>query len=243
MGLWQILKGEQPGLLKSVLHYRNAGQFGEYLIDYALQSNGIEGERVVLINLYLPMKGKTTEIDLLMLHEKGIFVIESKYYSGWIFGSEDQLKWTQCFRNGRKEHFYNPVKQNRTHIRALAEYLSMPEEAFSSYVVFSERCTLKKVPQYFDGDITVCRRHTMLRLMRKRIKDAPVVYSHADIERLAGLLRPLTEVTKEEKQQHIEDLKTKCPFCGQPLVMRNGRNGTFWGCSSYPKCRYTRPLD
>ena len=72
MWLWQILKGEQPGLLKSVL----------------------------------PMKGKTTEIDLLMLHEKGIFVIESKYYSGWIFGSEDQLKWTQCFRNGRKEHFY-----------------------------------------------------------------------------------------------------------------------------------------
>lgn len=50
MGLWQILKGEQPGLLKSVLHYRNAGQFGEYLIDYALQSNGIEGERVVLTN-------------------------------------------------------------------------------------------------------------------------------------------------------------------------------------------------
>ena len=144
MGLWQILKGEQPGLLKSVLHYRNAGQFGEYLIDYALQSNGIEGERVVLTNLYLPMKGKTTEIDLLMLHEKGIFVIESKYYSGWIFGSEDQLKWTQCFRNGHKEHFYNPVKQNRTHIRALAEYLSMPEEAFSSYVVFSERCRKKK---------------------------------------------------------------------------------------------------
>lgn len=114
---------------------------------------------------------------------------------------------------------HNPVKQNRTHISALAEYLSMPEEAFSSYVVFSERCTLKKVPRYFDGDITVCRRHTMLCLMRKRIKDAPVVYSHADIERLAGLLRPLTEVTKEEKQQHIEDLKTKCPFCGQPLVM------------------------
>lgn len=123
---------------------------------------------------------------------------------------------------------HNPVKQNRTHISALAEYLSMPEEAFSSYVVFSERCTLKKVPRYFDGDITVCRRHTMLRLMRKRIKDAPVVYSHADIERLAGLLRPLTEVTKEEKQQHIEDLKTKCHsavslwLCDMAETVRSG---------------------
>ena len=33
MGLSQILKGEQPGLLKSLMHYRNAGQFGEFLID------------------------------------------------------------------------------------------------------------------------------------------------------------------------------------------------------------------
>lgn len=34
MGLWQILKGEQPGLIKSLLHYRNAGQFGEYLAHF-----------------------------------------------------------------------------------------------------------------------------------------------------------------------------------------------------------------
>lgn len=91
MGLWQILKGEQPGLIKSILHYRNAGQFGEYLIDYALQSEGVEGERVVLTNLYLPMKGKTTEIDLLMLHEKGI--------SGTSDGSD-----RDAGRNARNSH-------------------------------------------------------------------------------------------------------------------------------------------
>jgi len=31
-----------------------------------------------------------------------------------------------------------------------------------------------------------------------------------------------------------------CPRCGKSLVPRRGRHGPFWGCSSYPGCRYTR---
>ena len=31
----------------------------------------------------------------------------------------------------------------------------------------------------------------------------------------------------------------KCPLCGAPMVLRNGKNGPFWGCSKYPKCTAT----
>ena len=31
----------------------------------------------------------------------------------------------------------------------------------------------------------------------------------------------------------------KCPRCGKILKMRNGRFGTFYGCSGYPECKYT----
>ena len=31
-----------------------------------------------------------------------------------------------------------------------------------------------------------------------------------------------------------------CPKCGGVLMKRKGRFGEFWGCSSYPRCRYTR---
>ena len=31
----------------------------------------------------------------------------------------------------------------------------------------------------------------------------------------------------------------KCPRCGRILKMRNGRFGTFYGCSGYPECKYT----
>jgi len=34
-----------------------------------------------------------------------------------------------------------------------------------------------------------------------------------------------------------------CPRCGKPLVTRVGRQGKFVGCSGFPKCRFTRPLE
>ena len=50
---------------------------------------------------------------MLMIHENGIFVIESKNYSGWLFGDYNQLNWTQSFPNGEKHKFYNPIKQTK----------------------------------------------------------------------------------------------------------------------------------
>ena len=31
----------------------------------------------------------------------------------------------------------------------------------------------------------------------------------------------------------------KCPRCGAPMFLRNGKNGAFWGCSNYPECKMT----
>lgn len=101
MGLFEILKGEQPGFIKTLLNDENAGQFGEFSTEYALTNHHLPGELVVLKNVYVPYQGRTSEIDLLMIHEKGIFVFESKNYSGWIFGSADQLNWTQSLQNGK----------------------------------------------------------------------------------------------------------------------------------------------
>jgi restriction system protein len=39
-----------------------------------------------------------------------------------------------------------------------------------------------------------------------------------------------------------------CPECGGELVLRTARRGPnpgqeFWGCSNYPKCKFTKSLD
>ncbi len=43
-------------------------------------------------------------------------------------------------------------------------------------------------------------------------------------------------LAKEAKQ--TKALRT-CPKCGGILVKRSGRYGMFWGCSTFPNCRYT----
>lgn len=49
-------------------------------------------------------------------------------------------------------------------------------------------------------------------------------------ERLGDLLKEQPQVKTEQS----------CPQCGGGLVKRKGRYGEFWGCSSFPRCRYTR---
>ena len=98
-----------------------------------------------LFNVYIPKdNGETTEIDVLMISPKGIFVFESKNYSGWIFGSEQDEDWTQSlFCRGhepQKEHFFNPVLQNKWHIKHLCELLKIKQEHVYSVIVFSDRC-------------------------------------------------------------------------------------------------------
>lgn len=34
----------------------------------------------------------------------------------------------------------------------------------------------------------------------------------------------------------------KCPKCGNPLVIRKGKNGEFYGCTHYPECRHTEQV-
>lgn len=36
------------------------------------------------------------------------------------------------------------------------------------------------------------------------------------------------------------DASTLCPRCGSAMVLRNGRRGQFYGCSTFPRCRGTR---
>ncbi len=88
-------------------------------------------------DLYLPRPDGhgTTQIDHVIVSPFGIFVIETKNYRGWIFGSEKQPKWTQQIYR-RKSSFQNPLHQNELHLRALAVCLGLPREAFLSVVLF-----------------------------------------------------------------------------------------------------------
>ncbi len=56
----------------------------------------------------------------------------------------------------------------------------------------------------------------------------------------------LAKVTKnkdELKKATTAATDKKCPQCASPLIMKWGRSGQFLGCSAYPECKYTEPLE
>ena len=120
------------------------GRLGEFYTYKYLKP--LKGHKRYLFNLYLPKEnGETTEVDVILLHESGIYVFESKNYSGWIFGTESQQYWTQTLQAGKgssqKNRFFNPIIQNKVHLKWLQNFLMDKTLPFYSYIVFSERCT------------------------------------------------------------------------------------------------------
>ena len=62
---------------------------------------GRQYERVCMgsINCYIPNRsGDKIEIDMIMLCQKGIYVIENRNYSGWIFGDEKSKNWCEILK-------------------------------------------------------------------------------------------------------------------------------------------------
>jgi len=187
------------------LKHTNPGAYGEYLIFKILNSNHIPGYKRILNNIYIPYNGRTSEIDILMINEKGIFVFESKNYSGWIFGSAEQKKWTQSLNKYTKTQFYNPIRQNATHINAISQYLRIDKKLMKSIIVFSDECVLMKIPQNTEH-YTITQSYYLTDVMKQELYYRNNVFSISDIDNIAIALEPLTNVSEEIKQSHIENI-------------------------------------
>lgn len=180
------------------------GNIAEYFTWKVLNSQ-MEPKKI-LINLYIPNVSHTTEIDSILINEHGIFVIESKGYSGWIFGNERHKYWTQVIYN-RKNKFYNPTLQNRNHILALKRLLDINDnEIFRSYVVFSERCTLKNI-KVFKPNIKIIQRNELNDTLNRDYELYGKVLNNEDIEKFNNRLLQYMFVNEKIKKEHINNIE------------------------------------
>ena len=110
---------------------------GEALVSRVLVSHFGPPDYHLMNHVTMRMEDGTTEVDHILVSRFGIFVIETKDYSGWIFANAADATWTQV-RYRRKFKFQNPIFQNRRHVRAVQGLLDfVPPETIKSVVVFS----------------------------------------------------------------------------------------------------------
>lgn len=122
---------------------------GEQEIAHILAENLNYKDYFIFNNLIIPSDHTgSSQIDHLVVSKFGIFVIETKDYNGWIFGSRDQDNWTQSLPGGiNKLQFQNPIRQNWSHIMSLKLLFPMiSEDSFQSIVVFTNKGQFKAEP-------------------------------------------------------------------------------------------------
>ena len=185
-----------------------AGEYGEELIYSCLERNF--EKRQILRNVYLKKRdGNYTEIDIILVCKQGIFVFESKNYSGWVSGSEHSKYWTQTFPNGKKYSFYNPVMQNNLHIACLYRLLmnSFKLRCYS-VVVFGIDTTIESIDVPKESAIVISVNE--LKHIRNNITLAyDEFYTDEQVNYIIKILSPYSKPTEEIKKHHLQTFNSR----------------------------------
>ncbi|EIU3494365.1 NERD domain-containing protein [Pseudomonas aeruginosa] len=200
-----------------------------------------------LHNVTLNTPDGTTQIDHVFLSPYGIFVLETKSMSGWIFGSEKQAQWTQKIYK-RTYKFQNPLRQNYKHLKALEASLNIAPDHLHSVITFVGGSTFKtEVPACVTQGIGFIR----------YIKSfQQPVFSETEVDAMLKALQTGRRAPSfATHREHVQNLKRRsdptaerqCPKCGSTLVIRTVKSGPkagqqFWGCLGYPRCRMMQSL-
>lgn len=215
------------------------GWWGEFRVKKAIGKTQ-PGIQYVINNLTIPTQnGKSSQIDHVLINPSGIFVIETKNYSGFIYGNEKQREWTQVLaRAKQKRHFYNPLRQNEAHRYHLSQIVGRDVPLYTAIVFVKENASFVSAPHIYT-----------ISGLKELIREPGSIYLSPERQKfIYEQLMKIKETGEITKSQHIKNINETqmqiqlniCPRCGAELKQRNGKYGLFWGCSNYPNCKFTK---
>lgn len=222
---------------------KTKGKIGEKKVAHILTRLPKDQYRIINDLLIRTPSGNTTQIDHIVISEYAIFVIETKNYQGMIYGGEYSEYWTQNIF-GNKYQLRNPIIQNHGHIRAikalLQDYGKIP---YVSIVAFSRQASLGVTANspviYWDQILAIINQFEEKRISHIQVVGIYNKLLESNTDSKATRKEHICNVRSNEQKRDTAVASGKCPVCGGSLVLRNGKYGTFYGCSNYPRCRYT----
>jgi restriction system protein len=213
------------------------GWFGEKLTTFGMWV-GLDAVTYRRIdNVIIPSAHGTTQIDHVLVSSFGVFVIETKNISGWIFGGEKDATWCQSLY-GHKCRFQNPLRQNFRHVQCLKEFLGLDDRYFHSVVFFIGECEFK----------TSMPPNVLSSGLCSYVKSfqTPILES-SKVTEIELRLRQIKQHGGFTKSDHLASLDRRhssteiCPKCGGQMILRRSKKTgeEFLGCASFPRCRHT----
>lgn len=232
------------------------GLRGEREVYFCLKNANIGMYVLHDINLY--EEDLKSQIDYIVITPAKCYLIECKNLSGEItIDSNGQFIRNY---NGSQKAIESPLRQAERHRETLLKIINnnkvnpvidllFSEKAFNKYyvplVVFCNKSTIinnEAAPEEIRNRII--RSEELVSYIKQDIEQTDKIDMNSQKameEQAKAFLKRNTpcDVNYEEKY-HLND--NLCPKCSGELVKRNGKYGEFYGCSNYPKCKYTREI-
>ena len=182
-----IRKIQNRKLLKTVTSLDRGTKSERHLV-LQLLKHGIPPQTIFHDLCVEKKNGEFSQIDVVVATTEGIIVFEVKDYNGWIFGNGNHSHWTKVLAYGKKKYkFYNPIKQNKSHIATLRKQLKQLENIpFFSIIIFYGDCELKELNFIPEGTFLVKspRIFEVLKLIKSNNEAAPYTNKKEIVEML-----------------------------------------------------------
>lgn len=151
----------------------------------------------------------TSQLDHVLVSRHGIFVIETKNYSGKVKGKKEDKEWTQIYKNGSRRTFLNPILQNEAHIRSLRKALDeYPDVPYHNIVVFADKCKTPWIPH-------VIHMSTLRHTIKEICKGEPSL-SVEDVQRIKQRIDEVTITDKDARTLHKAYAKLAAEMKSEP---------------------------
>lgn len=263
-------KGSLKADIENQIYLLEKGNDGENEIMFQLKYCDLD--LIILRDITLVSNDLKAQIDYYIITPKMDFLIECKNLVGDIsINAKGDFVRAYTDSKGKKvkEGIESPVTQNDRHMQVVKDILlnnngffgrlsvKMYFEQFhiplvvlaNSKSILNDRYAPKDIKKRV---IKADQLITTIESIYKGSKESPL--SHKEmLKRANGILKIHQEnavdyvasfrerlLKQLEAERNVQNMI--CPFCGNELVKRNGKNGEFIGCIGFPRCRYTRNI-
>lgn len=199
--------------------------------------------RVINDAIFTDEKSEMThQIDHILIHPYGVFVIETKNYYGKIISDTGDSFWLKEIR-GEKTRIANPLIQNKSHVKMIKKIVGKLVDVIPVVVFVKNNAPYmgdENVINYKDLLLFVSS-YPFKRIMEKKeidelykkIKENVSDVSNKEHVRNISYLKQINRELRAEKEYAIE--RRICPRCGAKIIEKD----MVFSCS---KCDFTFKL-
>lgn len=161
-------------------------------------------------------KKDTTEIDITIIHEVGIFIIEVKNLFGQITGEINEQYWNQKLNSKIEYDFYNPILQNKAHIYHFKKIIdtkkyNLENSDIYSIVVFGNDSMINSV-RYEDDNLKIVNTRQVVDILNNIIRNKEYKLSDNDIQDICCLYKNNIKLDDEIEQNEISSVNNKITY-------------------------------